>query len=124
MTEIEPGLFASDSLKSALRCLLSTNSEPVLKTVLYFIWIYSEHCSSIIFTMRFLSENLVELVAPIAQERYPLDYLATDFIDIPPTDVVYYEKCFDGMKGTVNNYYYFTFFRMYCQVPIIWQERC
>ena len=102
LTEIEPGLFASDSLGSALRCLLSTNKEPVLKVTLWFIWIYADRCSELLFTTGFLRENLFSLISPIALEKYALDYLKSEFETVPLTSEIDFEECFDGIQGTTK----------------------
>ena len=69
---IEPAMLVTDGLVYAIRVLLSTNSEPMLKTTLWFMLKLTEGLDTEIFTRLFLVDNLMDLLTPLAEKKVRL----------------------------------------------------
>lgn len=66
---IDPSLIVTEDLIYATRMLLSTNSEPMIKHVLYFAWLLSMSVEKAMFTLGYFAKNVSDLVRPIAQGK-------------------------------------------------------
>lgn len=72
---IAPAMLVTDGLVYAIRVLLSTNSEPMLKTTLWFLVKLTESLDTEIFTRLFLVDNLMDLLTPIAEKKVRLWFI-------------------------------------------------
>jgi hypothetical protein len=110
---IDSGLLANESLLFATRMLLSTNSEPMLKLVLWCLWILTRSFERKLFTRAYMAENLLDLIRPIAEKKvkektfsllylslqYSLDYISPEFEDGSLTEDIELPEKFEGVEG-------------------------
>ena len=65
----------TDGLIFAVRMLLCTNSEKMVKIVTWFLFFLSKSCEDKLFTRAYLAENVVDLLSPIAQKKVTLSFI-------------------------------------------------
>ena len=70
---IDPALVITDSLYFSIRMLLSTNSEPLLKQVLWCILTLTRASVDRLFTFKHFSAYVIDLIIPIAEEKVLLN---------------------------------------------------
>ena len=66
---IEAGWFCSENLIIALRGLMYTDKDSILKPTLWFLHNFAKACQDQSFTLIHLEEKLIDLIIPIANSR-------------------------------------------------------
>ena len=57
------------SFNIEFRMLLSQNSDILMKNTLLFLMVLAEKCSNIVFTLKDLADNLVDLITQVAEKK-------------------------------------------------------
>ena len=112
----------TDGLIFAVRMLLCTNSEKMVKIVTWFLFFLSKSCEDKLFTRAYLAENVVDLLSPIAQKKVTLSFipqysiliafcsivfsglLCGRFCDHPVTEDINYTAQVEGIEGIYKEF--------------------